>query len=208
MMQSVSRLSYIVLLVSVAWLGCKPGNQPKSIEVHDPATQKLTETYEELNGLKHGVRKLYDTSGKIIAIEHYRQGLFDGPYESYYPGGQSKEKGQYQNDQMTGTWQYFFENGKTKEELTFANGVEEGPAKEFYDNGQLSASGQYKAGMEDGLWKFFFTNGNLQQESNFTSGNKEGLQTFYDSATGKVIKKEEYKNGRPARYEQHNNPQN
>jgi antitoxin component YwqK of YwqJK toxin-antitoxin module len=117
------------------------------------------------NGSIDGTRTLYHENGMIIAIEHYGANTYQGPFESYFPDGSPKVKGQYLDGQMDGAWTYYYAEpkGHVKEVVTFKGNTENGPFTEFFPNGQKAAEGTYKDEFEDGEIKIYDTTGKLSR---------------------------------------------
>jgi antitoxin component YwqK of YwqJK toxin-antitoxin module len=95
------------------------------------------------SGSIDGTRTLYHSNGGISVIEHYAANTYQGPFESYFPDGAPKVKGQYLNGQMDGVWTYYYAEpgGQVKELVTFKGNAENGPFTEFFPNGQKAAEG-------------------------------------------------------------------
>ncbi len=54
----------------------------------------------------------------------------------------------------TGTWRFWYQDGRPAREIEFLGGVRERAAREWHPNGTLAAEGGYVAGMRDGRWRF------------------------------------------------------
>jgi len=115
------------------------------------------------NGLIDGTRTLYHTNGIVSAVEHYSGNTYQGPFESYFPDGAPKVKGQYLDGQMDGIWTYYYDEpkGQVKEMVTFKGNSENGPFTEYFPNGQKAAEGTYKDEFEDGELKVYDSTGKL-----------------------------------------------
>lgn len=130
----------------------------------------LVEEGEYANGQIQGERKKY-AQGQLVSIETMQNGVFHGPYQSFYPDGKPNSVGTYENDMMVGVWKRYFPNGQLLEEVTFVNNLENGPFREFYDNGNLKAEGQYKNGdQEDGELRLYNEQGVLIRIMNCVEG--------------------------------------
>jgi antitoxin component YwqK of YwqJK toxin-antitoxin module len=83
--------------------------------------------------------------------------------EIYYENKVKKMEGEYTNDQRSGIWSAWYENGK------------------------LWSTGEYKDGKRNGPGVVYHENGNKYIESIYTKDEKTGKWRFYDT-TGKVVK--------------------
>lgn len=134
------------------------------------------------NDQKHGIFQEYDKEGKIIKTYIYREdklsskglidnkGLRQGKWYFYYPDGEKRAKGAYEDDKKEGEWTY------------------------YYLNEQIEQKGVYKSDVEDGEWNWYYDNGQIKRQEKFYKGKREGAHIEYDS-TGKVISQGEYLNG-------------
>ena len=90
------------------------------------------------------------------------------------------ESGYYDNDEKTGLWQEFDENGNLKESITYANGVKEGENIEFYADGvSIKNRGDYLNGKQNGIWRGYYPSGKLKWETGFNEGLFEGKNVDY-----------------------------
>ena len=102
----------------------------------------------------------------LLSVHSYSQGVITGPFllrEGIYYH-------QDTNELVTGTVEY------------------------FHDNGQLQEKGNYKDGEPDGLWEEFHENGQLESRGNFINGEQDGLQEYFDE-DGNLIGTLTYRNG-------------
>jgi len=68
------------------------------------------------------------------------------------------------------------------------NGYLSGSAEYYYENGNLKIKGNYKKGKRDGIWKYFYTNGEIEKQIKFSNDslyiinlfNKKGKQLVID----------------------------
>lgn len=106
------------------------------------------------------------------------------------------EKGNYTSSMKTGIWTEFFQNGKTKSELTFVNNRPNGPAKTYFENGNLEAEGNWVGTRWTGDYTLYYDNGNVRQKFNYNAmGVRDGPQTYYHP-NGKVAIEINMKNGK------------
>lgn len=135
------------------------------------------------NGVPEGVRREYDTAGRVERAVIYRSGIVvsegivlddgnrTGPWKDFYPDGSLRSEGRYDNGKQTGVWKYYHANGKTEQ------------------------TGVYNSqGKPEGTWKWFYEDGKLLKEESYRKGLRDGLSTEYDE-TGKVVTEGEFADG-------------
>ncbi|RPH31200.1 MAG: toxin-antitoxin system YwqK family antitoxin [Bacteroidales bacterium] len=59
-----------------------------------------------------GVAKLYDSSGLIESIMSYKDNVFHGKCETWFPNGIKATELYYEDGKPKGTWRYWNENGE------------------------------------------------------------------------------------------------
>ena len=118
-------------------------------------------------------RDYYSDSTVLMEGQYAKSGMKNGPFKIYYPSGQAYCTGYFDNDQLSGVWEYFNEQGKLKERVRFtgfdfqiidsydAEGtilVKNGTGKwvkNFIagDGSTLTAQGRYYNTKREGNWK-------------------------------------------------------
>lgn len=73
----------------------------------------------------------------------------------YYPNGNIKIKGSYNNNLRQGIWQYYYSNGTLWSKGTFKNGKSEGVFTIYNEDGTLYIQSSYQNGIPEGLWSFY-----------------------------------------------------
>ena len=92
------------------------------------------------------------SNGRIKLELHLKNGIPNGPFESYHENGQLLWKG------------------------TYKDGVKDGSFETYYENGQLREKGTYKDGKKDGRWEIYWEDGTLYT---YKSGfYKNGVKVF------------------------------
>ncbi|HET6253410.1 MAG TPA: hypothetical protein VFE32_05025 [Puia sp.] len=131
--------------------------------------------YYQLDGQ---VNDYYMTNDSIEASFNYVKGNLQDPAYIYYPNGQVKEHGDYQNNDRSGQWDYYYDNGQKEKTLQFENGgayvvdcyTRNGEALARGGNGrfvgtvvtnttvnpyEMQVSGNVKNGLPDGEWNLY-----------------------------------------------------
>ena len=98
---------------------------------------------------------------------------------------QLNEKGLYtdsENGLFTGTISSV--NNSVKSELAVKDGVISGTANYYYNNGNIKESGVFENGLKDKQWTLYTENGNIEAIAFYNLGKKTGTWIVYDE-TGK-----------------------
>jgi antitoxin component YwqK of YwqJK toxin-antitoxin module len=106
-----------------------------------------------LNGKLEGPFTSFFENGKIQSTGSYNNGLMNGPWKYYFSNGNLLGTGSFKlgsggdvssmgvpRDNRDGKWQFFYENGKLKEETNWQNGYII-DTKQFYTNGNVKLIG-------------------------------------------------------------------
>lgn len=119
----------------------------------------------------------------------------NGSFVQYYPSGIIAVKGQYENEKMQGTWEYYHGNGEIKNRFAVKNGIMDGPYIEFNEAGIDIAKGQYKDGKKDGEWVWRYETGELKEIGNYKDDVLHGPYVAYYK-NGNVREKGRYSKGK------------
>ena len=120
------------------------------------ADRKVLSRGKFINGKAEDIW-IFFTNNSIDKKVNYRDGLIDGPYESFFSNGNLYEKGQIKNGKREGLWQAFDEqNGYIEHERYFINGKKEGIEKHYNIYGEMITSSMFKNGRQDGESKVFY----------------------------------------------------
>ena len=139
--------------------------------------------YTSKDGIKEGVERYFNDSGKVINSKIYKSGQLIG--EGIYD-----EKGLQQ-----GLWKEYFLNKQLKSIGEYRNGIKIGEWVWYHSNGEMEQKGRYtKSGKPDGLWKWWYENKQLQREETYVRGKEEGeLVEYFED--GKLAAKGQYEEG-------------
>ena len=69
--------------------------------------------------------------------------ILHGTYDIYYPDKNLKEKGQFKNGLRNGIWKYWYPGGKLKQIITWDEGKMNGKMEEYDEQGNETRSGTY-----------------------------------------------------------------
>lgn len=138
-----------------------------------------------------GIRRDYDTSGRVVAAYIFSkgkiisegiiddEGVKDGPWKEYYDEGQLRAEGVYSLGKRIGKWNFYHENGSIEQEGNYNNqGNTEGPWKWYYDNGTVSREESFRNGLNDGIYTEYDETGKVVVQGEYVDGLEEGLWKY------------------------------
>lgn len=105
--------------------------------------------------------------------------VLQGPYTAYFIDSTVSINGYYTNNQASGYWQYFYENGHPKMQGILKENVNHGLWEYFYENGNLQMKGIVYDSLRHGSWAFYYESGRLKNEGTFENGAKVGEWRYY-----------------------------
>lgn len=129
------------------------------------------------------VQTFYDKERTLLKEEYHVTDSFsqvvDGPYISYYFDGNVKSKGQFKDNQATGTWTHYYENGRKKMEGAMRDNQPYGYWKYYYENGRISMEGNVVGDRKEDEWIFYYENGNVKSRGRFENNEKDGWWNYF-----------------------------
>ena len=151
---------------------------------------------EKNSNVLQGPYTSFFQGGNLKTVGQYFENSANGLWEFYYDGGELRMRGNINNGKNNGYWEYFYKNGETSMEGEILDNVREGHWKMYYDNGSLKSEGSFLQGQKDGLWKYYFEKGDLQAIGNYTEGGGN-YKEYFPSGNIKMegIKQKEKKQG-------------
>ena len=141
---------------------------------------KLKEKKELKQG--NGVFKTYSENGVLQESGEYKAWKKNGSFKKFYQSGKLQEIGKYEDEYIRGYIERFYENGNIKEK---------GEIYEF-DKQFQNSDPEFK---KMGKFECFYENGNIKERGVYDWYGKKGGLFEYFSKNGKLIKKENYKDG-------------
>lgn len=96
--------------------------------------------------------------------------LKNGTVEAWFPNGQLKFTGKYEEDMQDGVFAWYFQNGQKQAEGKLIDGERVGEWTWWHQNGMRASSGQYVAGKPDGDWQWWLADGKLNNTKSFEAG--------------------------------------
>ena len=158
----------------------------------------------------------YDDKGNFTKKINYKYDKKNGYYLVYKLINDSvkrniiKSKELYVNDLRQGFSEYYYDNGKLHERISFIDNQKQGEGREFNPAGNIITLFKFrhdimvvkerinrynKQGEKYGSWKEFYLSGKLKKESYYKKGFLNGYVKSY-SERGKALSSDRYVNGK------------
>jgi antitoxin component YwqK of YwqJK toxin-antitoxin module len=138
---------------------------------HDPEKKNLKEVYQvkdTIRNVLHGRYISYYLNGKIESKGQFENNETTGVWEFYFETGKLKMRGILFKSSNYGLWEYFYESGQKSMEGIIYGRNREGEWKSYYENGQIKEVGEYKDNHRTGPWKAYYEDGVLKGEADYT----------------------------------------
>ena len=177
---------FIVLLFSMATIGCALQKAKKeTVKTYFPSG-KLRSITEVENGLRNGKEELYFENGNLFIVQYFKDDL---PVDSVY---------QYDKDKPNELLFKGYSTYRSRLVLHQANGqifsvndfkenlVIDGIMQIYHGNGNLMSHSIYRDGKRDGIQVLYYFNGNIQKIAHYRAGQLMPPVIEFDS-TGKMI---------------------
>lgn len=142
-------------------------------------------------GVPQGIRRDYDTTGKVISSNIYNngkitgegiiddEGVKDGPWKEYFEEGELRSEGVYNKGKRVGKWRFYHQNGSVEQEGSYNNeGNPEGPWKWYFADAKVLREESFRNGLRDGFYSEYDTTGRLIVQGEYIDGLEEGLWKY------------------------------
>jgi antitoxin component YwqK of YwqJK toxin-antitoxin module len=171
------------------------------------------------DGLPMGEFRYYYPDGKLKTVSQVSRSGKIAMTVSYFANGKKMAAGRYLNEKKDSTWQFFSEedggmvaeenykrgmrsgvsqyyrnDGKVSEVITWIAGVRYGPWEQYYSDGKIRLRGAYLNDEKNGPFNTFYNSGQPMMSGAYVAGHMDGNWIYYDEK-GKVTKKEYYSKG-------------
>jgi antitoxin component YwqK of YwqJK toxin-antitoxin module len=137
---------------------------------------------------KQGRWEFYDSEGRLIRFENYKDNMLNGESKVYFANGQVSHEMVYVNDKMNGAFTEYTVDGKISKKGSYKDGMYDGAIVVNYESGKKKEEGKFVNGMRDGGWNFYLETGLPEQTIWFKSDKVEKkhyangtFQTYYNS---------------------------
>ena len=145
------------------------------IESTDPRLAKKNGRFSFEGSAFTGSITEHYADGTLKSRISYREGLKDGLYQAWWPGGGSRLALHYKRGRKNGLQEGWWGNGNRRYTLTTFPGGPEGKKEEWFENGQQYRLMYYKGGRENGLQLGWFRDGKRHFNSVYRDGRRYGL---------------------------------
>ena len=147
-------------------------------------------------GLKEGLWREWRPDGTLYFESNYQGGLTHGEEKRYHPDGVTMKVLEIHNRGLPLLHKSWWPNGNPECEYGYLGGMMHGPYQLWWETGQIKVSRGYKNGDHHGLFQMWAKNGIIHKEYHYHDDELHGLYQEWDSATGKLLKKMTYCEGR------------
>ena len=94
--------------------------------------------------LFHGISRVWDEQGRLVAELPYNQGVLDGISLYYFPTGTIEKELPYQNHILEGTSIEYYPNGEIRAKTSYKQGNKEGLSAGYFQNRQIAWEEEYR----------------------------------------------------------------
>ncbi len=143
---------------------------------------------------QHGTVSRYHANGKKASEGTWRDGRPDGTFRAWDPGG--KEIGSFTMKNGTGTLVEWHDNGQKAYEQPMENGEAHGTIVHWFPSGAKQSESRYSHGKAVGATTSWDEQGRLVSKGQYKNDEQEGDWTFYDPASGQVVRVDRYAAGK------------
>jgi hypothetical protein len=156
----------------------RAGSDPQTGDAaaYDPGLPCEAAPEMERNAFDGGRERFSVCKQERLTLKH-------GGFESLYPGGIVRERGEYAHGRKTGEWREWYPDGKPKAVANYLQGRLEGIALAFHPNGKVMDEFKYRDGRidcRDGYHRSYYRMGRLKVDLGIKAG-RLVKYAFYDS---------------------------
>ena len=178
-------------LTSVANAQTETAKQPNCDDIEGFQTEHFDLVPENYTGVAYTC-----VDDKVEVLGHYKDGIKDGLFRSWWNNGQLEGEGHYKDGDVFGLVRSWHRNGKLEAEINTKDGKMDGLSRSWHPNGQLGDERNYKSDQQEGLQRSWYSNGQLKQETNVKDGKQDRVwKKWYEN--GQLWVENNYKNGMP-----------
>ncbi|MBL7846644.1 MAG: hypothetical protein JNL40_04180 [Cyclobacteriaceae bacterium] len=180
----VKRVAVGLVLLALPWLS--NGQGFTRYTYHDAAKKNIKEIYQvkdTFQNVLHGSYVSYFLNGVIESKGQFNNNETSGVWEFYYETGKLRMRGMLRQNSNFGAWEYFYENGNKSMEGTVNGKNKEGEWKIYYESGELKEVGEYTANKRTGRWLTYFEDGSRRGETEYVDDHGRHTEYYH---SGKV----------------------
>ena len=145
------------------------------------------------NHFMNGKHTTYFSNNKPSRIQHYKFGVKDSSFISYFFNGNIESEGKYTMGNRDGKWTFNHENGKLNYSQVYDLGIQNTSIKMYQEDGTLDKEISYADNEYDGEYKIYGDNNNLALVLMYDEGTLTGYT--YEDKSGKLLPIIPLKNG-------------
>jgi len=146
--------------------------------------QKYVEGNYKL-GVFEGEWSYLHPNGQLCKTISFKAGKPEGEWEIFDKNGKRTAQKSYQGGKRQGKWVFYFENGeKPKIEVNYNQGQIDGQRNTFYENGQKRQEIHFKNGKMHGTMTEWTESGEKRAEALFDEGKMDGKAIQFDNIPG------------------------
>lgn len=166
--------------------------EENSYTVDDPTTIAITtffphgkKQYEySLKGDNpHGNYKSYTYYGALKQEKNFEEGQLQGDYEAYFDTGKShiEFKTNYVDDEINGDLIEYYANGEVYSIIPYEKGIQQGKEQRFGRSGNISFNVEVINDQAQGEYTTYYDNGQVYEKGYFENGTPTGVWETFDS---------------------------
>lgn len=141
-----------------------------------------------LNNEYHGTQRYFNL-GVLSKLVMYKNGVYDGVFETYHRNRNIAERHFYENGKKHGLSVWYFENGEPSFVYAYHYGAIAGTVTVYHKNGMVKSATAYTNNQMHGDFLELHENGTTAVKGQYKNGEKVGEWLFY-SDRGDLIRKE------------------
>jgi len=160
---------------------------------HPNGQLAITATYYK--DIPEGIRREYDTTGKVIKGYVFQNGIIrfegitddnglrQGLWKEFYETGELRSEGHYRNSTLTGNWNFYFQDKRVEITGSYNNkGEKIGEWIWYYSDGQPMIIENWEAGLLQGDYVEYDETGKELAKGMYEYGEKDGFWSYKNGA--------------------------
>lgn len=137
----------------------------------------MGEGINDISGKRQGYWEFFYPTGELKAKGNYENDNRVGEWIFYFKNGKVEQTGHYKKGKFEGKWIWYYENGEILREEEYLMGFREGHSVEYNEEGLVIAEGDYIEGMKTGKWKYL--DGDEKEEGSYQNDSRNGMWRKY-----------------------------
>lgn len=121
-------------------------------------------------GRKNGLQAYWAPTGQLLRIERFKEGVPDGELYRFFADGSPRQVTWYERGVPEGPYLEWYKVDSTSVALTkgqFHKGERSGTWTWFYGNGRVSKQGRYDQGNATGVWRYWDPSGQMTSRMDY-----------------------------------------